>query len=1403
MEIDKAPDKDRKVLLQNALEALDRMQAKMDRLESGRREPVAIIGMACRYPGHVKDPESFWRLLQQGVDAIEEVPASRWDREAYFAPDEESPGKICTRFGGFVDEPDCFDPQFFGISPREALSMDPQHRLALEVAWEALESAAQAPAALAEKRVGVFLGITTRDYAGRLTHEGFEDLDAYALTGNLSAFAAGRISYVLGLQGVATAVDTACSSSLVAIHLACQSLRCGESSMALAGGVNMLLWPEISVTETKAHMLAPDGRCKTFDSRADGFVRSEGCGVLVMKRLSDAVACGDNILALIQGSYCNQDGASSGLTVPNPRAQKAVIEGALECAGIAPEDIGYVETHGTGTALGDPIELGSLAAVFGSIHSKANPLLLGSVKSNIGHLESAAGVASVMKVILALLHEEIPPNLHFREPNPHVQWEQLPFAIPTSPTPWKRTEKPRVAGVSSFGASGTNAHLVVEEAPSRPKESSEARGLPVRPLHVLTISARSATALSAVASRYADFFDKNPHLDLADAAFTANVGRNHFAYRRGFVGENLGEVSAQLRAFSEGNGSGIGAEEPVRSATRMKIAFLFTGQGSQKPGMGALLYRTLPVFKEAMNRCDQIVSRCLGCSLLSVVFPEDGDGSRINQTMYTQPALFAFEYSLSEVWRSWGVIPDAVIGHSIGEYVAACVAGVFSLEDGLSLVCERSRLMQGLPNGGAMAVAFSSEDLVRAAIKDVCPEVAIAALNGPQNITLSGPSEQLQAAVRRLLEKGVESRLLEVSHAFHSGLIEPALGPFESFARRLTYRAAKIPLVSNLTGDFFPPEDKPDATYWTRHARGTVRFADGLHALHERKIRLFLELGPDGVLTGIARSCFPGNGVTPLTSLRRNRNDLLQMLECVGALHASGVLIDWKAFDEGYGRRFVILPSYPFEKKSYWVAPPKPGHQTGQSKGDAPFDRVEHPLLQARFRSPLVSERVYESRLGVAAHSFLRDLKIHGTSVLSFAAVVEIAQAAARDLFGEGTHTVSGLILQNALSVRENESPRVQCIVNPDGENAADLRIISLGETTSGPPECLSWIDHATCRISKGSHTPSDLPPSLADIQSKCSVEAKVDDHYEALRAQGFHYGDSLRGIERLFRGNASALGLIQATTQVGQEREGYILHPGLLDACLQVFPAAWQDIDPNGSYLPMGVEEAVYFSPPEGKLWSCAAIRRISGKILAGDIWILGESGKTVARLKAVTFTSISEEALRKSVENRAYAAPVDSSKKTQRSSDIKGRLSQTPVAERHALLTEWLQSEVAHVLRITPPESVDRKLPLTNLGLDSLMAMELRSSTNAALTVDTQLGDLLAGPTVEEWARQLMDRIPFTGVQAEESTGQSPPNAAASLVAMGVADSTQAQALLQHLDQLSEEDVEKVLESLSAGGK
>ena len=915
---------------QKILLALNEATTKLKAAEQVKTEPIAIVGMGCRFPGGANDPEAYWELLRDGVDAIALVPTERWDIDAYYDSDPDTPGKMYTRYGGFIARVDEFDAQFFGISPREAVNLDPQQRLLLEVSWSALENGGQVPAELAGSKTGVFVGVTTNDYAKLLMPGGdLSQIDTYYLAGNPLNAVAGRVSYTLGLQGPSMAVDTACSSSLVSVHLACQSLRNRECNMALAGGVNLILSPDNTVALCRARMMSPDGRCKTFDANADGFVRGEGCGVLLLKRLSDAIASKDNILALVRGSGINQDGASSGFTVPNKKAQESLISQVLTVAKVKPEEIDYVEAHGTGTSLGDPIEVKALMTVLGQSRSKA--LKIGSVKTNLGHLESAAGIAGLIKVILSLQNEQIPPHLHLQQPNPYLDWGKLPVEVATELTPWVRNQKRRLAGVSSFGASGTNAHILLEEAPV-----SKLASTIEHPWQLLTLSAKSEEALLKLVSKYEQHLTNNPNQAWSDVCFSSNTRRSHFQHRLCLLAQSSTDAQKQLADFAQG----LEAAEIVTGSTTNtainKIAFLFTGQGSQYVGMGQQLYNTQPTFRDALNRCAEVLEPYLDRPLVEVLYPPVPQSSEalLNQTAYTQPAIFAIEYALYCLWKSWGIKPDAVMGHSVGEYVAATIAGVFSLEDGLKLIATRAKLMQALRSEGEMVAVLAPQTQVKEAIQNcdddsesevaigsASAQCAIAAINGANNIVISGQAKAVQKVVQTLEATGVKTKKLEVSHAFHSYLMQPMLAEFEKVVSQITYSAPRLKIISNLTGKI---ADVTITTpqYWVDHISQPVQFAGSMETLTQQGYKVFVEIGSQPILLGMGRHCLNSKQEAHslwLPSLRLQKSDWQQMLSSLSRLYLQGAKIDWKGLAKDYDYKTVTLPTYPFQRQRYWT----------------------------------------------------------------------------------------------------------------------------------------------------------------------------------------------------------------------------------------------------------------------------------------------------------------------------------------------------------------------------------------------------------------------------------------------------------------------------------------------------
>jgi len=1203
-------DQDRQAVLLESVREIRRMRAELERVERARTEPIAIVGMSCRMPGGAHDPDAFWDFLMAGGDGISEIPASRWDVDRYYDPSGEATGgRMNTRRGGFLRGIDQFDAPFFGISPREATSLDPQVRLVLEVGWEALEHAGQAPDRLMGSATGVFMGVTTYDY-GQLQMQQVApaDLDAYGVTSNASPFAAGRLSYWLGLSGPSMTLDTACSSSLVAVHLALQSLRAGECSMALAGGVNVLLSPEWFVVLSKARMLAPDGRCKTFSKEANGYVRGEGCGIVVLKRLSDAVANGDRILATILGSAVNQDGRSGGVTVPNASAQREVVRTALRAGSVAPGRVSYVEAHGTGTPLGDPIELRALHAVLGR-RDAAQPLVVGSVKTNIGHLEPAAGVAGLIKAVLSLQHQQIPPHLHLTEVNPEIALDELGMTIPTRAIAWPAGDGgPRVAGVSSFGASGTNAHVVVEEAP----EPAVPETGPDRSAHVLTLSARSRDALTALAGRYRDQLAAAPADALADAladiCFTANVGRAHFAHRAAITAGTTAELAERVAALAAGGDLPNGVVTGQRPTEAPQVVFLFTGQGAQYPSMARSLYDTERTFREVIDECDAVLRPHLGRSLHSVLFPIEADTALINETRYTQPALFAVEYGLATLWRSWGIEPAAVLGHSIGELVAACVAGVMSLEDGLMLAARRGGLMDDLCTGGAMAAVFATPQRVRAALAPFADEVSLAAVNGPESVVVSGAEAALSALTAVLSAQGIQSRPVTVTRAFHSPLMEPMLDAFEEVAARLTFAAPRIPLVSDVTGEVLAGETAFSARYLREQVRAPVDFHAGMGTLFAQGYRTFLEVGPGPTLAGMATRFAPRDGQPYhfLPSLRPRHDDWRVLLDSLGGLYARGCDVDWVAFDRGRARRRVTLPFYPFQRTRHWFTPsarpatattPVPARTAAAANGAAP-----ERLLGRRVPSPLPTVQ-FVSRLTVAEHECLADCVMDGVPIVNVGFYLEAALSAAREAYGTGPVVVAECLVPQSMVLEPGEVRDVQLHLEPDGA----YRYYAGYPSTDGPAR---WVLHAQGRVGSAEDTAGPAVDVTAARQ-RLGREMSGTEFYRLLWGRKLYLGASAQWIDHAWYAPGEAVARMRAPRP--GEAEPYLLHPGLTDAMLQLVFACLPDAAAGAAYMLVGIDRFVLHAPvPHQPLYCHIALAPSSdpASLLVADIRLQDEAG-------------------------------------------------------------------------------------------------------------------------------------------------------------------------------------------------
>jgi epothilone polyketide synthase D len=905
---------DMRAALAKALVTVNVLKERLARAEVAQGDaPIAIVGLGCRYPGGADDAGSFWRMLDAGVDAVTEVPSERWDAEDWYDPDPDAAGKTTSRWGSFLKGLDRFDPAFFDISPREALVTDPQLRLMLETTWEALEDAGLVADQLMGSDTAVFMGLMGNEYLRR-TLTSVSSFDIHGPLGSSSPSMVQRISYWLGLKGANMPVDTQCSSSLLAVHLACQALRNRECSLALAGGANTTLDPEGYVIMSRFRALSPTGRCHTFSADADGFARSEGAGVVVLERLSDAQRNGHRVLGVIRGSAVNQDGRSNGLTAPNGPSQEAVIREALRRAGVAPSSIDYLECHGTGTPLGDPLEVQAAAAVLGEGRNTDRPLVLGSLKSNIGHSEGAAGVGGLIKAVLALRHERIPKNLHFKEPNPHIPWSELPVKVASEPVPWPRGAKARFAGVSSFGMSGTNVHVVLEEAPAE----VEVTPAPERSAELVVLSAKSVAALEEGASRLAAHVEAHPDLGLGDIAWSLATMRTHHDERLSLSVQSRAELLAGLNTAARG-------ERPEwrgkRSPQRDPIAWLFSGQGSQEAGMGRELAAEWAVFRETLEKVCAHLDHELEVPLRDVMWAEAGTAlsRKLHETQYTQAGLFAFEVALAALWESWGIVPDLVAGHSVGELAAAYVAGVFSLEDAARLVLARGKLMGALPAGGAMVSIEASEAEVAEELSRCPAEVSIAAVNGPRSVVISGAEGSVLALAEAFSRRDVRTKRLEVSHAFHSSLMAPMLEELGRVASRVVYQPARRRLVSTVTGVGSTGE-MSTAEYWVRQVRETVRFAECVRTLHQAGARTYLEVGPKPTLLGQVPLCISevDGEVSLVASRRSGRAETQTLLSSLGDLYVRNARIEWKGVFASPGRR-VELPTYAWQRQRYWL----------------------------------------------------------------------------------------------------------------------------------------------------------------------------------------------------------------------------------------------------------------------------------------------------------------------------------------------------------------------------------------------------------------------------------------------------------------------------------------------------
>ncbi|NUS11798.1 MAG: type I polyketide synthase, partial [Streptomyces sp.] len=1160
--------------LKRATADLQQTRQRLRLSEERQHEPIAIVGMACRYPGGVRSPEDLWRVVADGVETVGPFPGTRgWDLDALYDPDPGSPGTCYTRRGGFLLDADEHDPAFFGMSPREALATDPQQRLLLETTWEVLERAGIDPASLRGTSTGVFVGVMYNDYGSRI-RKAPEGIDGYIVNGSAGSVASGRISYTFGFEGPAVSVDTACSSSLVALHLAAQALRRGECDQAVAGGVCVMSTPSSLVDFSRQRGLSGDGHVRAFADGADGTVLGEGVGLLYLERLSDARRNGHQVLAVVRGSAVNQDGTSSQLTAPNGPSQERVIRQALADARLTPADVDAVEAHGTGTSLGDPIEARALMRAYGTGRPEDRPLRIGSVKSNIGHAQAAAGVAGVIKMVMAMRHRTLPPTLHVDRPSGHIDWSDGTVRVLTEALPWDKEDGPRRAGVSSFGISGTNSHVVLEEPAPAPEPGSAAEPEPApapesgsAPEHaqapeapeapgpadvVWPMSSRSPEGLARQAARLRERIAADAGLRPADVGYSLATTRAHLTHRAAVVAADRRELLRGLDALA-GGGATPAAVTGTTAAGRVGTAFLFTGQGSQRLGMGRDLHRAFPAYAEAFDAAcehlDRHLAADLGRPLREAVLTAGTEGApALDDTVCAQAALFAVETALFRLTESWGLRPDHLIGHSVGELTAAHAAGVLSLPDACALVAARGRLMQALPAGGAMVSLRATEDEVAPLVALRPGEVSIAAVNGPDAVVVSGDEAAVAGIAEHFAGLGRRTRRLTVSHAFHSPHMDPMLAEFRAVAASLTYHRPAVPVVSNLTGDVATAEQLASPDHWVRHVRETVRFHDGVRRLRQLGVGRYLELGPEAVLTAAVRECLADGADAETTdaaapivtgTLTAKAPEVRAVLTALARLHVHGAVADWEAVFAPARPRRVDLPTHAFARDRYWLdVPAGTGDATGLGLAAA-----DHPLLGATIRLADGDGIVLSGRLSRDSHPWIADHTIGGTALLPGTAFAELALRAGDEA---GCDLVEDLSLEEPLALPERGGVHLQVLLGAPDE--AGRRTLSVHSRPDDADADHPWTQHATGLLGTAPQPPrhepqpQEWPPAGAE-------PVPVDGLYAGLAAAGYAYGPAFRGLRAAWRLGDDVYADVALPD--GTDPAGFALHPALLDAAL------------------------------------------------------------------------------------------------------------------------------------------------------------------------------------------------------------------------------------------------------------
>lgn len=1183
-------------LMRRALDELRELRSKLAQYQQAEHEPIAVIALGCRFPGGCDSPEALWQFLSEGKNARSEVPIERWSLAEYYDKKPQSPGKISSRYGAFLSDIASFDADFFTITAREAQQMDPQQRLLLETSWQTFERTGIHPKALRNSRCGVFIGCMTQEYSELIRDE--RTIDVHTGTGNAPSLLAGRLAYYYGLQGPAMVIDTACSSSLLAVHLAIKSLRCKEIDMALAGGVNLQLSARAGITESQAMMLAEDGLCKTFDDTADGIGRSDGVGLVVLKRLADAIQAGDPICAVIKGSAANHDGRSSGLTVPSERAQEAVLKEALADARLIPSQVAYVEAHGTGTALGDPIEVSALASVMAE-RTDDKPLYIGSLKTNFGHMEGAAGIAGFIKAVLMLQHKMLPPHLNFIKPSSHIPWQTIPIKVVTQLMPWPVAKgQSRVAGVSAFGLSGTNVHILLTESPEQEDRATDSESA-----LFLKLSANSASSLKALATSYQTWLQQHDYT-LPSVCYHAARGRADFRERAVIVGANQKQIEQALSALSQGQVY-AGLHVSTQTLQKPKLAMIFTGQGSQYPGMTQDLYLRWPLFKQTIDLCADYLRESLDIPLQSVLF--NSSEQQLQQTRYAQPAIFAVDYALYCLWQSWGIEADAVMGHSLGEYVAACVAGVFSLEDALQWVVFRAQIMQQAPGQGAMLAVAEDPERLAEFLADDLLGLDMAAINSAQHCVLSGQKQVLEQAKQKLEQRNIQCTLLPVSHAFHSRLMDAILPVLQQKLETLTYGQPFMTVISNVTGQAVT-DQMSTATYWLQHCRQPVLFAEGIKSLQKMGCTAFLECGAKPVLSPLLLA----NSVDPkriFASVRPTQANSL--LHCAAQLYVGGFNLDWQQiFVQQPKGKPPVLPVYPFSGKRYWlpdqVLTSEPSNKT----------QKRHPLVHKRLALADSRTVYFESWLTPQAPAYLSEHQVFGVFLMPLAVLLEMLLAVAQQ---SSNSSLKKINIEQPLILSAGDSTQVQIQLREKGM----YQELSLFSRVGDEP----WQRHLSAetdaQAQSGIAEPilHDYPQSSQSSQSSQSLTP--EQLYQQFQNRDIVYGDTFKVLDRIDYQPQSVLTRLKAPIGLG-----YALHPAIWDGCMQTAGVALGETAGDKTWLPVSVERIDFYQSVQqgAECYVQASVREATTSQL--DL-VLSCLGTVSLKMQGITFQPVTEQAL------------------------------------------------------------------------------------------------------------------------------------------------------------------------------